>query len=102
RMRPAKSLVGGLQHVLPVLLCSLGGHLVLYRTLEPTGGMHAYFGWYEPLVAGLSVASLAVLAGLLLLAAFGGEPLRRRIVPVLLPAAARPLPGTVRAARLAL
>lgn len=101
-MRRAKSAVGGLRHVLPVLLCALAGHLALYGTLLPSGGVHAYFGWYEPLVAGLSVAALAVLAGLLLVAAFGGEALRRRVVPVLLPAAARPLPGTVRAVRLGL
>jgi len=85
-----------------VLLCALGGHLALYRTLLPSGGGHAYFGWYEPLVAALSVAALAVLAVLLFVAALGGESLRRRVVPVLLPAAARPLPGTVRAVRLAL
>jgi hypothetical protein len=101
-MRPAKSVGCGLRHVLPVLLCALGGHLALYGTLLPSGGGHAYFGWYEPLVAGLSVGALAVLAGLLIVAAFGGEALRRRVVPVLLPAAERPLPGTVRAVRLAL
>ena len=94
--------VGALRNVLPVLLCALGGHLALFRTLLPSGRGHAYFGWYEPLVAGLSVAALVVLAGLLLVAALGGESLRRRVVPMLLPATARPLPGTVRAVRLAL
>ena len=101
-MRPAKSVGGGLRHLLPVLLCALGGHLALYRTLSPSGSAHAYFGWYEPLVAGLSVAALAVLGGLLLVAWLGGESLRRRVVPVLLPARSRPLPGSVRAVRLAL
>jgi len=91
-----------LRNVLPVLLCALGGHLALYRTLLPSSGGHAYFTWYEPVVAGLSVAALVVLAGLLAVAAFGGQPLRRRVVPVLLPATAQPLPGTVRAVRLAL
>jgi len=98
-MRPLKS---GLRHVLPVLLCALAGHLALYGALLPAGRAHAYFAWYEPLVAGLSVGALAVLAGLLAVAAFGGEALRRRVVPVLLPAAERPLPGTVRAVRLGL
>jgi hypothetical protein len=91
-----------LRHVLPVLLCALGGHLALYRTLSPSGGVHAYFGWYEVVVAGLSVAALVVLAGLLLVGAVGDESLRGRVVPVLLPATARPLPGTLRAVRLAL
>jgi hypothetical protein len=98
-MRPLRS---GLRHVLPVLLCALAGHLALYGALVPSGSAHAYFAWYEPLVAGLSVGALAVLAGLLAVAAFGGEALRRRVVPVLLPATGRPLPGTVRAVRLAL
>lgn len=101
-MRPAKGAVRGLRHVLPMLLCALGGHLALYRTLRPSTGGHAYFGWYEPLVAGLSVVALAVLGGLLLVAAFGREPLRRRVVSALLPASPRTLPGTVRAVRLAL
>jgi hypothetical protein len=101
-MRSVKGAAGGLRHVLAVLLCALGGHLALYRTLLPSGGMHAYFGWYEPLVGGLSVVALAVLAGLLLVAVLGGQPLRRRVVPVLLPATARPFPGSVRAVRLAL
>ena len=101
-MRPARSVGGRLRHVLPVLLCALGGHFALYGTLLPPGNAHAYFGWYEPLVAGLSVAALVVLAGLLVVAAFGGEALRRDVASVLLPAAERPLPGTVRAVRLAL
>ena len=101
-MSPAKRIVRGLRHVMPVLLCALGGHLALYRTLLPSSGGHAYFAWYEPFVAGLSVAALAVLAALLLVASLGREPLRRRVVPMLLPAARRPLPGTVRGVRLAL
>ena len=102
RMRPARRLGGGLRHVLPIALCALGGHLALYRALLPSTGDHAYFAWYEPLVAGLSVAALAVLAGLLLVAAFGRASLRRRVVSVIVPTAAQPLPGTVRAVRLAL
>src|SRR5689334_6693524 len=101
-MRRAKRIVGGLRHVLPVLLWALGGHLARYRTLLPSGAGRAYCGWYGPLVAARSVAALAVLVGLLLVAALGGESLRRRVVPRLLPTAARPLPGTVRAVRRAL
>src|SRR5437762_2365557 len=99
-MRPARRLVGGLRHFLPVALCALGGHLALYRTLLPSTGGHAYLAWYEPLVAGLSVAALVVLAALLLIVAAGREGLRRRVASVL--PARQPLPGTVRTVRLAL
>lgn len=101
-MRPARRFVGGLRHLLPVALCALGGHLALYRTLLPSTGDHAYFAWYEPLVAGLTIAVLAAFGLLLLSAVLGRESLRRSVVRVLLPATARPLPGTVRTVRLAL
>jgi hypothetical protein len=101
-MRPARRFVGGLRHLLPVALCALGGHLALYRTLLPSTGDHAYFAWYEPLVAGLTIAVLAAFGLLLLSAVLGRDAVRRTIVRVLLPATARPLPGTVRAVRLAL
>jgi hypothetical protein len=99
-MRPARR-IGGLRHLLPVAICGLAGHLALWRSLTPSTGDHAYFFWYEPLVAGLSVAALALLAGLLLAATAGGASMRRRAVS-LLPSASRTAPGTVRAVRLAL
>jgi hypothetical protein len=102
RMRPARTFVGGLRRLLPVALCALGGHLALYRTLLPSTGEHAYFAWYEPLVAGLSLAALVAFAVMLLAALLGRDSLRRAVVRVLLPATERPLPGTVRAVRLAL
>jgi hypothetical protein len=101
-MSAARRLGGGLRHVLPLALIALAGHLSLYRTFAPSGGGHAYFVWYEPVVAGLSVAAIAALAVLLAAAAAGGDDLRRRLVPVLLPAAGRSTPMTVRATRLAL
>ncbi len=102
RMRPARTLVGGLRYLLPIALCALGGHLALYRTLLPSTDGHAYFAWYEPLVAGLSVAALVAFALMLLAALLGRDSLRRAVVRVLLPATERPLPGTVRGVRLAL
>ena len=72
RMRPARRFVGGLRHLLPVALCALGGHLALYRTLLPSTGDHAYLAWYEPLVAGLTIAGLA---------AFGAAAARGRARP---------------------
>jgi len=98
----ARKTGGGLRHLLPIALCALAGHFALYGSLAPSSGRHAYFVWYEPLVAGLSIIALAVLAALLLAAVLGRDSLRRRIVSVLLPAAPRPVPGTVRAVRLAL
>jgi hypothetical protein len=98
-MRPARRL-GGLRHLLPVALCALAGHLALYGSLAPSRGDHAYFFWYEPLVAGLSVVALTTLAGLLLVATVGSESLRQSAVSLL--PAPRSVPGTVRAVRLAL
>jgi hypothetical protein len=99
-MRPAR-IRGGLRHLLPVALCALAGHLALYGSLVPSTGDHAYFVWYEPLVAGLSLVALGTLAVLLLAATVGGERFRRRAIS-LLPPASRPVPGSVRAVRLAL
>jgi hypothetical protein len=91
-----------LRLLLPVALCALGGHLALYRTLLPTSGAHAYLAWYEPAVAGLSLASVVVFAVLLGAAALGRDSLRRTVVRVLVPATERPVPATTRAVRLAL
>jgi hypothetical protein len=59
-------------------LCALAAHALLYGTLWPTDGAHGYFGWYEPLVAALSIAALVGLFGLLTVAAAArrlGRPL---------------------------
>jgi hypothetical protein len=102
RMRPARRIVGGLRQLLPVALCALGGHLALYSSLWPSTGGHAYFAWYEPLVLGLSIAALVAFAALRVTAVLGRDGLRRTVVRILLPATARPLPGSVRTVRLAL
>jgi hypothetical protein len=101
-MRAARRIGGAARHLLPVALCALAGHLALYGSLVPSSGEHSYFVWYEPVVAGLSIVALVVLAGLLLAAVFGRVELRQRIVRVLLPAAAGPLPVSVRSVRLTL
>ena len=101
-MRPLRAFVGGLRLLLPVALCALAGHLALYRTLLPSTGAHAYLAWYEPVVAGLSLVSIAVFAVLLGAAAFGRHSLRRTVVRMLVPATETPLPATTRAVRLAL
>jgi hypothetical protein len=100
-MQPPRRIGGGLRHLLPVALCALAGHVALYGSLAPSTGDHAYFVWYEPLVAGLSLVALATLAGLLFVATVGGESLRRSAVG-LLPPGTRPVPASVRGVRLAL
>lgn len=101
RLRRARG-TGRLRGALPVALCALGGHFALYRTLTPASGEHAYFAWYEPLVAGLSALSLAVFAALVATGLVARGELRRRVVGLLLPAAAEAQPLAVRTARLAI
>jgi len=73
--------------LLPVPLCALAGHAVLFDSLFPTDGVHSYFGWYEPTIAALSLASLLVLCVLVLASLFGGESLRDEISRFVTPAA---------------
>jgi hypothetical protein len=64
-----------------VALCALAAHALVYRTLWPSDGVHAYFGWYEPLVAAVSLAALAGLLGFVAVALVArrcGRPLRPR------------------------
>ncbi|HEY1366612.1 MAG TPA: hypothetical protein VGF23_05840 [Gaiellaceae bacterium] len=61
-------------------LCALAAHALVYGSLWPTDGAHGYFGWYEPVVAALSIAALLALVGLLAVAAAArrlGRPLVR-------------------------
>jgi hypothetical protein len=101
-MRPLRAFAGGLRLLLPVTLCALAGHLALYRTLLPSTGAHAYLAWYEPVVAGLSLASVVVFSLLLGAAALGRASLRRTVMRLLVPATETAVPATTRAVRLAL
>ena len=105
-MLPRMSLAGrsvvGLRHLVPVALCALGGHLVVYCCLKPAAGNHAYFAWYELLVICLSLAFLVSLAVLLLTALLGRADISDGIVRLLSPASARTTPVGVRAVRLAM
>jgi len=102
RMRAPWRTARKLGQLLPVAVCALGAHVAVYRSLFPSTGTHAYLAWYEPLVAGLSVASLVTFAALLLAAVLGRSSLRRAVTRVLAPASGRTAPTPVRAARLAL
>jgi len=66
--------------VFPAAVCALATHGLVYRSLWPSDGAHGYFAWYEPLVGGLSLASLLAVGGLVLVAARGRRlpPLRLR------------------------
>jgi len=47
--------------LIPAAVCALGAHALLYGTFRPGDGLHAYFGWYEPALAVVSLAALLVL-----------------------------------------
>jgi hypothetical protein len=57
--------------LLPAAVCALATHALVYRSLWPSDGAHGYFAWYEPLVGGLSLASLLGVGGLVALVARG-------------------------------
>ena len=100
-MGGAHRIAGAPRRLLPVAVCALGGHFVLYRSFRPSGGNHAYFAWYGLLVAGLTVAALAAL-GLLLLAAVVGRGPWRGFARALLSGPHGDVSVTGRALRLAL
>ena len=72
--------------LLPVPLCALAGHAVLFDSLFPADGVHSYFGWYEPTIAALSLTSLLVLLVLVLVSLFGGESVRGAVSRFVTPA----------------
>jgi len=47
--------------LLPVAVCALGAHAILYGTFRPGDGLHGYFGWYEPGLALVSLAAVLLL-----------------------------------------
>jgi hypothetical protein len=57
--------------LLPAALCALAAHAAVYGTFTPADGIHGYLGWYQPLVAALSLAAAAGLLGLVLAARLG-------------------------------
>jgi hypothetical protein len=58
-------LAGVRRQGLAVALCALVAHAAAYRTLWPSDGAHGYLAWYQPLVAGLSLAAIVALLLLL-------------------------------------
>jgi hypothetical protein len=74
-----RRLVITLSRLTPVAVCALATHALVYRTLWPSDGVHGYFGWYEPAVVAMSLASLAGLLGFVAVAwvaRHSGRPLR--------------------------
>jgi hypothetical protein len=64
---------------LPAGACALAGHAVVYGTFWPAGGAHGYFGWYQPLLGGISALALLSLAALLVVG-LAGSPRARRLL----------------------
>ncbi len=58
--------IGVLGRLLAAAVCALVGHIALYHAVRPADERHAYLSWYQPLIAGLSLAAVAGLAGLVL------------------------------------
>ena len=87
-----------LRILFPAVSLALAGHAVVYRTLWPSGGVHSYFAWYEPLFGGASVVALAGLL-LLLLLGFAGGRRAKHVLGALTPGRG---PGMAAAHRLAL
>src|SRR5439155_23185655 len=52
-------------------VCALAAHALVYRSFLPAGAAHRYLAWYEPLLGGLTLASLGALLVLVGLAALG-------------------------------
>jgi hypothetical protein len=48
--------------LVPVAVCALAAHAVLYRSLTPHDGVHGYLGTYEAVVGLVSLVSFAVVA----------------------------------------
>jgi len=74
-----RRLVISLTRLPSVAVCALATHALVYRTLWPSDGMHGYFGWYEPVVAAVSLTALAGLLGFVAVAWLArqcGRPLR--------------------------
>jgi hypothetical protein len=70
---------------LPAACCALVAHALLYGSLAPHDGVHGYFGWYEPLVAALTLAAgggAVVLLAVALAARLLDRPIRRVVAPV--------------------
>jgi hypothetical protein len=60
--RPVRRTLTVVQRGLGAALCGLAAHGALYRSLVPTEGAHGYFGWYEQVIAALSVVAVLAVA----------------------------------------
>jgi hypothetical protein len=61
---------------LPAVVCALASHAAVYGTFWPADGVHGYFGWYQPLLAGISVLALLSLGAVLVLGYAGSAAAR--------------------------
>ena len=58
--------IGVLGRILAAAVCALAGHIALYQAVLPADEVHGYLSWYEPAIAGVSLAAVAGLVGLVL------------------------------------
>ena len=70
-MGSATRVLGLGRRIVPVALCALGAHAVIYASFLPSDGAHGYFRWYEPAVVGLGAAAVLMAAALALAALLG-------------------------------
>jgi len=75
-----RRLLGLSQGLVPVALCALAAHAVIYGSFRPSDGVHGYFGWYEPVVFGLGAAVVVGLGALVVAVLLGrGREWTRRL-----------------------
>jgi hypothetical protein len=64
---------------LPVLLCALAAHALLYRSLLPNDEVHGYLAWYVPVVAALSALAVGAVSVLFVSSLLGRRSRLRRL-----------------------
>ena len=68
-VRPPGLRVRAAATLLPAAFVALAAHAALWGAWAPADGTHAYFGWYEPLLAGVGTACLVAMVALVAAAA---------------------------------
>jgi hypothetical protein len=67
----------------PVLVCALAAHALLYRSLLPNDEVHGYLTWYVPVVGALSAVAVGAVAVLFVSGLLGRRSRLSRLTPPL-------------------